>query len=59
MRYELYAIASNGKEYTRKINRKNEMSEESKEKVSGTFADYICHKYHVNVALYGCNDYEE
>lgn len=46
-KYKLYALRSDLKESTKIIYRKNEITEERKEKVSGNFADYIANKYNV------------
>ena len=56
MQYELYTVTSARKTYTKKITRKNPMSDESKERVSGSFADYIVDQYDVSVVLWGCNE---
>ena len=56
--YNLWAWAYiNGeyREWNKTIHRKNRLTEEQKERLSGKFADNLAWKHHCNIALYGCN----
>jgi len=56
--YNLWAwtyINGDYKEWHKTIHRKNELTEEQKEKLPGKFADDLAWEHHCNIALYGCN----
>lgn len=60
MTYKLWAWTydCNGdyKEWYKTIHRKNELTAEQKENLSGKFADKLADTYNCNIALYGCNE---
>ena len=56
--YKLWAwtyINGDYREWNKTIRRKNELTEERKEQLSGKFADDLAWKHNCNIALYGCN----
>lgn len=56
--YELWAwtyIDGNYVDWHKTIRRKNLLTEDQKEQLSGNFADELAWKYNCNIALYGCN----
>lgn len=59
--YELWAWTyTNGyREWSKKIRRQKELTEERKNRLAGNFADMLSTKYNCNIALYGCNKIEE
>lgn len=46
------------KEWTRTIYRKNRLTEEQKERLSGHFADRLAQKHKRSILLYGCTEME-
>lgn len=53
--YELYMTTSDIREFTRKIYRKNPITEARKEKLIKNYCNYLIEKYDVNGVLWGCN----
>ena len=47
------------KEWTKTIYRKNKLTAEQKESLSGHFADKLAWKHNKNILLYGCAEVED
>ena len=61
-KYQMWAwtyINVDYKEWTRTIYRKNELTKERKESLSGNFADQLAWRHNCNIVLYGCNEVYE
>ena len=57
MKYKLWAWTDTDgyyREWHKTIHRKNELTEEQKERLSGKFADELAWKHNCHIYLYGC-----